>query len=50
MTTDAAAAQVPTAPEVQDHLYGNGSTGAAEGDAGEAAQQKPATSDPAPQP
>jgi hypothetical protein len=43
-------AQVPTAPEVQDDLYGNGSTGAAEGDAGEAAQQKPATSDPAPQP
>jgi hypothetical protein len=42
-------AQVPTAPEVQDDLYGNGS-GAAEGDAGEAAQQKPATSDPAPQP
>jgi hypothetical protein len=43
-------AQVPTAPEVQDDLYGNGSTGAAEGDTGEAAPQKPTTSNPAPQP
>ncbi len=43
-------AQVPTAPEVQDDLYDSGASGAADGDTGEAVQQKPNSSDPYSQP
>ena len=42
------AAQVPTAPQKQDDLYDNGSTGASTGEAGDDVLTKPQTSNPAP--
>jgi len=45
---DHARAQVPTAPQKQDDLYDNGSSGASTGEAGDDGLTKPQTSNPAP--
>ncbi len=42
------ASQVPTAPQKQEDLYDNGSSGSSTGEAGNDAQMKPQTSNPSP--
>ena len=42
------AGQIPTAPQKQEDLYDNGSSGASTGEAGDDALTKPQTSNPSP--